>query len=348
MKKSGACLLGLLSLAACTIKTNTPDGPTETADANAKVTQVVVVGSAVTAKIYVSGDLGLTTLPQDNAGNAILAKDLKVTMKLLTPDPIDVDVSGTECTIPDATKKSIGIGVIIDDSGSMGGSDPNRKRKDATVSFLKTLGTEDKVLLTDYGLADDMLRDLVCVLDTKGNCSPPAATAFTADKAKLIAATEGIEDGGGTPLYEACSAMTGLVGSISDQRRGMLLLSDGQPNTDDAKAQCLEGAKAAQIPVYTVGLGPAAEGDPNADADAVKVLRELATETGGSYASANDPSQLDELFRNVGGALAKGSCRTTAKVRDFSKLQPGATIKGEVTIGDLGAKATFEFVAPQK
>ena len=312
------------------------------------MTDVVVVGTAVTAQIYVAGDIGLTTLPQDSAGNAVLAADLKVTMKLLTPEPIDIDVSSTECTVPDVNKKSVGIGVIIDDSGSMALNDPNRKRKDATVSFLGTLGPADKVLLTDYGNSDDNLRDLLCVLNTPtGACSPPTA-AFSADKAALIKATEAISEGGGTPLYESCTQMTSLVNTINDQRRGMLLLSDGEPNSDTAKGTCLSGAKAASIPVYTVGLGPAAEGSESAQPEAVKVLRELATETGGSYASANDPTQLDQLFKNVGGALAKGSCRTTAKVRDFSKIVPGSKIQGEVTIGDKGAKATFEFVAPEK
>ena len=68
--------------------------------------------------------------------------------------------------------------------------------------------------------------------------------------------------------------------------------------------------------MFTVGLGPAAEGDPNVDAEAVKVLRELANDTGGSYASASDPAQLDNLFRNMGTALARGSCKTTAKIAD--------------------------------
>ena len=56
----------------------------------------------------------------------------------------------------------------------------------------------------------------------------------------------------------------------------MLLLSDGEPNSDDKRDACHAAAKAAQIPVFTVGLGPAAEGDMNVDPDAVKVLRELA------------------------------------------------------------------------
>ncbi len=243
--------------------------------------------------------------------------------------------------------------MIIDDSGSMSESDPNQMRKAATVSFLGTLGADDKVLLTDYGATGDHLRDLLCLSQLAGGadssgCSPPKAT-FSADKAALVKAADKIEDAGGTLLFESCLEMMPLVDSVKDGRRGVLLLSDGEPNSDDKRDACHAAAKAAQIPVFTVGLGPAAEGDINADPAAVKVLRELATDTGGSYASANDPAQLDSLFRSAGTALARGSCKTSATIADAAtKIQPGTKVTGEVSIGTKGAKATFEFVAPQK
>jgi Mg-chelatase subunit ChlD len=336
-------LLAGLAAAACTVPTN------DEGDANARVQEVVVVGTSVTSSLYVSGDLGLTTVPKDDKAEVVLDKTLKVDIKITSPSSLSVQVDGTECTAPDAGKKSIAVGVVIDDSGSMASNDEKMQRKDATIGFLKTLGPEDKVLLTDYGLTGQSLRDLLCISSGKptSDCSPPKAN-FSADKDALVKATEKITDGGGTPLYEACVQMIPLIDSIKDQRRGMLLLSDGEPNTQTQRDACHAAAKAAQIPVYTVGLGPAAEGDKNAEPDAVKVLRELASDTGGSYASANDPSQLDRLFQNMGTALAKGSCRTSAKVSGASTITPGTKVTGEVTVGTKGAKAAFEFVAPEK
>jgi len=81
---------------------------------------------------------------------------------------------------------------------------------------------------------------------------------------------------------------------------------------------------------------------------AVKVLRELSTDTNGSYASANDATQLDRLLQNMGTARARGSCRTQVKVKEGATITPGTKVTGEVTIGSNGAKATFEFVAPAK
>jgi len=108
----------------------------------------------------------------------------------------------------------------------------------------------------------------------------------------------------------------------------VLLLSDGAPNSKTQRDACHNAAKAAQIPIFTVGLGPAAEGAKSVSQDAVKVLRELAS---------------------MGTALARGSCKTTAHITDAAtKIQPGMKVTGEVTIGTNGAKGTFEFVAPEK
>jgi Mg-chelatase subunit ChlD len=341
-------MLVALAASACTIVSD------DKGDPNARVDKVVVVGTSVTSALYTTGELGLTTVPKDASDEAVLDDKLEVTVRITSPADIATSTLQTECTVPDPSRKSVSIGVIIDDSGSMATSDPNELRKSATVSFLGTLGTDDKVLLADYGVTGTHLRDLLCESSQQANgttatesCSPPKA-AFSADKAALVKATELIRSSGGTPLFESCVEMMPLVDSVKDGRRGVLLLSDGRPNSDTKRDECHAVAKAAQIPVFTVGLGPAAEGDPNVDADAVKVLRELANDTGGSYASANDATQLDSLFRNMGTALTRGSCKTTLKMADAAtKVRPGTKIAGEVSIGSRGAKATFELIAPE-
>jgi len=334
-------LLGLS--AACTIEAPSDEAP------NARVNQVVLVGTSVTGTLYTTGEVGFTTVPKDSKDEAVLATGLDVQITILNPPSVVVEVSGTECTVPEQGKKSIAVGVIIDDSGSMSSSDPKYLRREATKTFLNTLGAEDKVLLTDYGAGGNPLRDLVCEANNGGTACKKPTGAFTNDRQALLKATEKLVSSGGTPLYASCEQMIPFVDGIKDQRRGVLLLSDGQP-TDKAKRDaCHSAAKAAQIPVFTVGLGPAAEGDAKVEPDAVQVLRELSTETGGSYASANNPAELDRLFQNMGTALARGSCKTNARVVDaVSKLPKGTKVSGEIRVGSNGAKATFEFVTPAK
>jgi uncharacterized protein YegL len=334
----------LLGLAACTIQV-----PGSESEPNARVDEVVLVGTSVTSAIYTTGEVGFTTVPKDTKDEAVLATGLKVDVTITNPPSVAVEVSGTECTAPEQGKRAIAVGVIIDDSGSMSSSDPKFLRREATKTFLNTLGTEDKVLLTDYGAGGNPLRDLVCESNGGGTaCKSPTASGFTSDRAALIKATEKLVSSGGTPLYASCEQMVPFVDSVKDMRRGILLLSDGQPTDKTKRDACHNAAKAAQVPVFTVGLGPAAESDAKVEPDAVKVLRELSTDTGGSYASANDPAQLDRLFQNMGTALARGSCKTNARVVDaVNKLPKGSKVTGEIRVGTNGAKATFEFVTPK-
>ena len=333
-------IVASLAAAACEVQS-------DSGDVNGRVEGVTVVGTSVTSALYSTGALGLTTIPLDSADQAVLGKGLKVGIRITAPFVADASVSGTECTEPEQGKKAINVGVIIDDSGSMGSNDPKVLRKDATISFLKTLGADDKVLLTDYGASGNKLRDLLCISGANPTGCSPVLPQFSSDKDALMKAAEKIEAAGGTPLYETCAEMAGLVDTVKDGRRGILLLSDGEPNDEGKRDACHSAAKNAGIPVFTVGLGPAAEGDKNVSDTAVKVLRELATDTGGSYASANDAAQLDGLFRNMGTALSRGSCKTDATIADAaSRIKPGDKVTAEVAIGDNGAKASFEFIAP--
>jgi len=318
---------------------------------NEKVKTVIVVGTSVTGQIYTDGGYGITLVPLDAQGKAVLGQGLDVTISIDQPAGFTSQVRDNSCTAaaPDA---GLAVGVIIDDSGSMSSSDPKLERKDAANAFIQTVGAGDEVLLTDYGYSGNDLRDLVCaragVAGVK--CSPPTAAGFTTDKAVLTAATAEIGADGTTPLYEACVQMIPLVASRAGKRQAILLLSDGAPNSATMKTKCIDDALAAGIPIFTIGLGPAAE-TPTAgtsQAAAVQVLRELASATGGAYASADQPAQLMALFSNVGTALSQGKCDTNAVLNQFAALVPGTTVTGTVTVGDNSAAGTFQFVAPAR
>ncbi len=332
--------VSIASLAACTISSDDP---------NAQVDAVTLVGTSVTSELYSAGAFGVRTIPTKGDGSAVLSNNLAVNIRVSSPAGVTVSVDKTECNTPDPGS-SVNVGVIIDDSGSMSSSDPSRKRKDAVLSFLKTLRDKDAVLLTDYGQSSSTgkpLRDLVCASSGGGSCAV-SAQGFTSDRAALEKAADLIRASGGTPLFESCVQMLEVMDGVKSGRRAVLLLSDGQPNSMTQRDACHSAAKAAQIPVYTVGLGPAAEGDKGANDTAVKVLRELASDTSAAYASADIPEQLDRLFVSMGAAVTKGSCSSAARVSGVEKILPGTRVKGEIEVGAKGAKTPFEFVAPKK
>jgi hypothetical protein len=326
-------------------------GSEESGAVNAKVKSVVVVGTSVNAQtLYMSGTYGLTLIPMDQAGGAALGDGLKVDVTITQPAGMFTStVKQSTCTPVVQSGSALSIGIIIDDSGSMASSDPMLKRRDATVAFLNTLGPNDEVLLTDYGVTGENLRDLVCSSRGGGSgCSPANAGGFNGDKAGLTAATSQIQASGGTPLYEACVQMVPIVASRTGRRQAILLLSDGEPNSPTLRAKCHKDAMDAGIPVFTVGLGPASEQVTGSSLAAVQVLRELATATGASYASADDPNQLMALFANIGTALTRGKCDSVAVINEYMRLTPGTRIGGRVRVGNNDAMGTFEFVAPMK
>ena len=318
---------------------------------NERVKTVIVVGTSVTGQIYTDGGYGITMVPLDAQGKAVLRQGLDVTISIDQPGGFTSQVRDNSCTAA-APDSGLAVGVIIDDSGSMSSSDPKLERKDAATAFIQTVGAGDDVLLTDYGYSGNDLRDLVCAQAGVSGvaCAPPTAAGFTTDKTVLAAATAKIGANGSTPLYESCVQMIPLVASRVGKRQAILLLSDGAPNSATMKTKCINDALAAGIPIFTIGLGPAAE-TPTAGASqatAVQVLRELASATGGAYASADQPAQLMALFSNVGTALSQGKCDTNAVLNEYISLVPGTTVTGTVTVGDGSATGTFQFVAPAR
>lgn len=318
---------------------------------NQRVKSVIVVGTSVTNQIYADGGYGITLVPLDQQGKAVLGQGLDVAIAIDQPAGFTSQVQDSSCTVADPGA-GLAVGVIIDDSGSMASSDPKLERKDAAVAFIDTVGPGDEVLLTDYGYSGSDLRDLVCAAAAVPGvaCTPPTAAGFTADKTVLEAATAKLGASGGTPLYESCVQMIPLVASRTGKRQAILLLSDGAPSSSSMKSACIGDAVAAGIPIFTIGLGPAAETPTggSSQASAVQVLRELASATGGAYASADEPDQLMALFANVGTALSQGKCGTNAVLNEYAALVPGTTVTGTVTVGANQATGTFQFVAPPR
>ena len=111
--------------------------------ANEAVDSVIIVGTNVTKKVYETGEYGLTLLPRDAAGAAVLSDGLAIDVSITSPPGLFTsEVLTTHCAaaVPGA---GLSVGVIIDDSGSMGSSDPQLRRRDAAVAFIDAVGGAD-------------------------------------------------------------------------------------------------------------------------------------------------------------------------------------------------------------
>src|SRR3989441_5255928 len=212
------------------------------------------------------------------------------------------------------------IVLAIDSSGSMTccrslGSDPGRLRSSAAKDYIGRLTRPDRVASVDFNGVARL---------TRTNVGGPAHHLFSPYN-------------NGIPDYSGAQADLDTIGSSDSTNFGaalfvannelitygvrshawvIILLTDGQ-NTccptqagGDAQAR-LEAAraKANNITVFTIGLGP--------DADAA-LLQEIATTTGGTYYAAPTADAIKfiylEIANHYSGSVACGTITTASSV----------------------------------
>ncbi|MBM3497337.1 MAG: VWA domain-containing protein [Armatimonadetes bacterium] len=215
------------------------------------------------------------------------------------------------------------VSLVLDASGSMsatyGGTTRIQALRDAAKQLVSLMGADDRANVIKFGC----LTDNVLVQD------------FTSDQSALNAAIDTINaDYGCTTVWSG--GKMGVDELVAKGRSGVghavILVTDGGANGDSlTHTDLIAAATAAGIPIYTVGVDAAA--DPN--------LAQVATDTGGVFVQANDPSALSaafaQIFQTVTGGEAKVSWATTLSPGDevWVKLVYKEGTSDEVTIGPV-------------
>ena len=179
--------------------------------------------------------------------------------------------------------------LLIDASGSMGdpvgGGTPQSKIDAARTAATAALGRA-----ANTGSVE------VAVLAFSGDCANPVPRYqdFTRDVDRLTAFIASLQPGGGTPMADALLFANRFMdrnGQAGAGDRMIMLLADGQNDCGDV-GQPMATLQASGI-VFRhemVGFGIT----PNSPAAAD--LREVATQTGGTYHHAADATQLADVF----------------------------------------------------
>ena len=179
--------------------------------------------------------------------------------------------------------------LLIDASGSMGdpvgGGHPQAKIDAAKQAATAALGRA-----AGSGSVE------VAVLAFSGDCANPVPShqTFTGDVDRLTAFIDGLQPGGGTPMADAllfASRFMDRNGHPGAADRMIMLLADGQNDCGDV-SQSMAALQASGIVFRheTVGFGIT----PNSQA--AQDLRDIATQTGGTYHHAADAAQLADVF----------------------------------------------------
>ncbi len=221
-----------------------------------------------------------------------------------------------------AEGEGVDIVLCIDVSGSMTAQDltPNRLEaaKNVAIDFV-----------------NKRLTDRIAIVIFSGESFTQCP--LTTDHAVLISAIENIRNGlleDGTAIGSGLGTSVDRLRTSKSKSKVVILLTDGENNgglIDPETAK--EIAKAFQIKVYTIGVGTDGyapqpvntpmgvvmqQGKVSIDE---KLLKEIATETGGKYFRAKDNDGLTGIYDEING-LEKSKVEISTRTRYTEKFFP--------------------------
>lgn len=177
------------------------------------------------------------------------------------------------------------IAILVDTSNSI--RDRFRFIQEAAIEFLNSV------------MRPKQDRALAVSFDTNAQL----VSEFIEDPEKLASAIRDLRAGGGTSLYDAiffaCRDKLGIERPRHKFRRAMVILSDGDDNQSSAtRDQALEMAQKADVVIYTISTNIT-----RLETDGDKVLKYLASETGGQAFFPFKVEDLSQNFENIANEL---------------------------------------------
>jgi len=206
----------------------------------------------------------------------------------LTRDDFQVVENKRPQTIQEFTAESdlpLRIAILIDTSNSI--RDRFRFEQQAAVDFITSVirPHQDKAMLVSFDSSAELVADL------------------SGDPEKLANAVRSLRPGGGTALYDAlyfaCRDKLQQDQPRHKFRRAVIIVSDGDDNQSRvSRDQALEMAQKADAVIYCISTNIS-----RIEADGDKVLKYLASETGGQAFFPFKAEDLAQSFENIANEL---------------------------------------------
>src|SRR5262249_24107240 len=152
--------------------------------------------------------------------------------------------------------RPLSVALLLDTSGSM--QERIGTAQQAAGAFVESLREGDRAMVVDFADKVYLLADL------------------TEDRAAVKSAIESTSASGGTAIRDSVYPRLRKLRPVTG-RKAIVLLSDGGDTTSQFdQKKVIEAAKAADVTIYTIGLGTGAM-----DAGARSLLKQLPEATGG-------------------------------------------------------------------
>lgn len=166
---------------------------------------------------------------------------------------------------------------------------------DTSISMIEELDeAEDAALRFFENVIQPKDRAAVVVFSDQ----PELRVPLTNSHSRLAAGLEGIEAAGETTLYD--SVVFGLYYMVGLRgKKALILLTDGVDSQSKYSFEdTLEFAQFSGVAVYSIGIGIARN-----DHEAQRVLRRLASQTGGDYYLIDSARELERIYAKIEGEL---------------------------------------------
>jgi len=213
--------------------------------------------------------------------------------------------------------RPLSVAILVDVSGSMHAFWPRLKQ---TVPLLaRDLRREDEVKLVAFSGSACLVQD------------------YTRDPARVLRSMERFKEwGGGTSLYDTLAAVGTEMAWGRPGRQVVVLITDGVDTLSRLDATRLRSyLRRTDVTVESLALPGRAE-DRERMPKALRVLRQLARETGGDVRLVSDPDAIDAAFSDLARGLEDRYCvawhsdlasRSGWRSLEVAVRLPGATVR---------------------
>jgi hypothetical protein len=203
------------------------------------------------------------------------------------------------CVVPN----KLGVAFVLDDSGSMVDNDPGNLRGAAAGVGIDTL-------------PDGSLASGSKFSDTATRLFAPTPLSAANRPALKQAIAGGLQSTGGTDYDQAFTEAQGQLGGMAGaDKRGVVFLSDGEPNDAYTADQPID---AAGVPIFAVGFGDVGAGE----------MAGIAQRSGGQAFSLGSAADIPSVFGRI---LSTLNCDIQQGDVDVS-LKPGQTREFPFTV----------------
>lgn len=224
--------------------------------------------------------------------------------------------------VEELSRGIVGINVVltIDRSGSMRGQ-PIADAKNAASAFVGLMQPDDRSAIVSF--------DNESVTDQ----------FFTSDIDSLRTAIARIQASDGTAIFDA------LIHSVSLMKNGVknraiVLLTDGADMDSQASyADALTMVQSYEVRVFTIGLGLMQGGSEE------KILKDLASKTGGLYFFSPTSKQLEEIYKAI-SQLLHHRYRITYATHNPTKDGTLRHVQIDVAVNTATSRDTASYRAP--